>query len=128
MGLQFRFEKTGRDNIMSSETTSASCQSPAKDTSTAGMAGQRRTNFRWALAIFAMLMTFMSWIDRVNLAVTAPAIIKELHFTKVQIGTTQTLFFVCYALFQIPSGALAEFFGHRRIVPWRSPRGPSLLR
>jgi ACS family glucarate transporter-like MFS transporter len=64
-----------------------------------------------------MLMTFMSWIDRVNLAVTAPAIIKELHFTKVQIGTTQTLFFVCYALFQIPSGALTEFFGHRRIVP-----------
>jgi len=83
----------------------------------AGLAGQRRTNFRWTLAIFAMLMTFMSWIDRVNLAVTAPAIIKELHFTKVEIGMMQTVFFVSYAVFQIPSGALTEFFGHRRIVP-----------
>jgi ACS family glucarate transporter-like MFS transporter len=64
-----------------------------------------------------MLMTFMSWIDRVNLAVTTPAIIQELHFTKVQIGMMQSVFFVCYAVFQIPSGALTEFFGHRRIVP-----------
>jgi ACS family glucarate transporter-like MFS transporter len=80
-------------------------------------AGQKRSNFRWSLAIFAMLMTFMSYIDRINLAVTTPAIIKELHFTKVQIGTFQTVFFLCYALFQIPSGTLTEFFGHRRIVP-----------
>lgn len=65
----------------------------------AGPAGQKRTNFRWSLAIFAMLMTFMSWIDRVNLAVTAPAIIKELHFTKVQLGMMQTVFFVSYAVF-----------------------------
>src|ERR1039458_6152570 len=83
----------------------------------AGPAGQKRTNFRWSLAIFAMLMTFMSWIDRVNLAVTTPAIIKELHFTKVEIGMMQTVFFVSYAIFQIPSGALTEYFGHRRIVP-----------
>ena len=78
---------------------------------------QKRTNFRWVLAIFAMLMTFMSYLDRVNLAVTTPAIMKELHFTKVHIGTLQTVFFLCYALFQIPSGTLTEYFGHRRIVP-----------
>ena len=53
---------------------------------------QKRSNFRWILAIFAMLMTFMSYLDRVNLSVTAPAIMKELHFTKVHIGTLQTQF------------------------------------
>ena len=78
---------------------------------------QKRSNFRWVLAIFAMLMTFMSYLDRVNLSVTAPAIMKELHFTKVHIGTLQTVFFLCYALFQIPSGTLTEYFGHRKIVP-----------
>jgi ACS family glucarate transporter-like MFS transporter len=85
---------------------------------TAGVAlRQKRSNFRWVLAIFAMLMTFMSYLDRVNLSVTAPAIMKELHFTKVHIGTLQTVFFLCYALFQIPSGTLTEYFGHRKIVP-----------
>jgi len=77
----------------------------------------KRTNFRWALAIFAFLATFVAYLDRVNLAVATPAIMRELHFTKVQIGMLQTVFFVCYALFQIPSGTLTEFFGHRKIVP-----------
>lgn len=78
---------------------------------------RKKTNFRWVLAVFAMLMTFMAYMDRVNLAVTTPAIISEFHYTKVQIGLLQTVFFVCYALFQIPSGTLVEYFGHRKIVP-----------
>jgi ACS family glucarate transporter-like MFS transporter len=77
----------------------------------------KRTNYRWVLAFFAMLMIFMNYLDRVNLAVAAPSIMKELHFTKVQLGFFQTVFFLSYALFQIPSGTLVEFFGHRRIVP-----------
>ena len=36
------------------------------------------------LAFFAMLMIFMNYVDRVNLAVAAPSIMKELHFTKVE--------------------------------------------
>jgi MFS transporter, ACS family, glucarate transporter len=77
----------------------------------------KRTNYRWVLAFFAMLMIFMNYLDRVNLAVAAPSIMKELHFTKVQLGFFQTVFFLSYALFQIPSGTLVEFFGHRKIVP-----------
>ncbi len=77
----------------------------------------KRTNYRWMLAFFAMLMIFMNYLDRVNLAVAAPSIMKELHFTKVQLGILQSVFFFSYALFQIPSGTLVEFFGHRKIVP-----------
>ena len=48
-----------------------SASSPHRQVQAAtGKTGQKRTNFRWSLAIFAMLMTFMSYIDRVNLAVT----------------------------------------------------------
>jgi ACS family glucarate transporter-like MFS transporter len=66
-----------------------------------------------------MLGTFMAYMDRVNLSVATPAIMKELHFTKVQIGTLQTVFFVCYALLQIPSGIIAdkEYLGHRKVIP-----------
>lgn len=70
---------------MDSEIASGSVRGSAvPSTATTGTGGQKRTNFRWSLAIFAMLMTFMSWVDRVNLAVATPAIVKELHFTKVR--------------------------------------------
>lgn len=77
---------------------------------------QKRTNYRWTLAIFAFLATFVAYLDRVNFAVATPAIMKELHFTKVQIGTLQTAFFACYALLQVPSGTVTEYFGHRKVV------------
>jgi ACS family glucarate transporter-like MFS transporter len=77
----------------------------------------KRTNYRWTLAIFAFLATFVAYLDRVNMAVATPSIMKELHFTKVQIGTLQTVFFVFYALLQVPSGTFTEFFGHRKVVP-----------
>ena len=77
----------------------------------------KRTNYRWVLAFFAMLMIFMNYIDRVNIAVAAPSIMKELHFTKVQLGFLQTVFFLAYALSQIPSSTLIEYFGHRKVVP-----------
>ncbi|MDR3564089.1 MAG: MFS transporter [Negativicutes bacterium] len=78
----------------------------------------KRTNYRWMLAIFAMLMTFMSYMDRVNLSVTAPAIMQEFHFTKIEIGLMQTVFFVFYALCMVPSGTLTEWLGHRKVLPF----------
>jgi ACS family glucarate transporter-like MFS transporter len=84
--------------------------------SRAGTPAAKRTNYRWTLAIFVHLFAFMSYMDRINLSVATPAIIKELHFTLVEIGTIQTAFFVCYALCQIPSGMLTEYFGHRRVL------------
>ena len=59
-----------------------------------GPAHNKKTNYRWVLAVFAFLMTFVAYLDRVNLAVATPVIIKELHFTKVQVGMLQTVFFV----------------------------------
>lgn len=79
---------------------------------------QKHSNYRWMLAIFAMLMTFMSYMDRVNLAVTTPSIIQELHFSMIEIGMIQTSFFICYALFQLPAGTATEFFGHRKVLPF----------
>ncbi len=78
--------------------------------------GSKRTNYRWILAILAFLIAFTMYIDRVNLAVAAPGIMDELHFTKVQLGFLSTVFFLSYALSQIPSGTLIELFGHRRVV------------
>ena len=94
-------------------------QKPAGVQSSPSVPPVKRTNYRWMLAFFAMLMIFMNYIDRVNLAVAAPSIMKELQFTKVQLGFLQTVFFLAYALFQIPSGTLVEYF--------RAPQGRSHL-
>ncbi len=50
----------------------------------------KRTNYRWTMAIFAFLATFVAYLDRVNMAVATPSIMKELHFTKVQIVSMST--------------------------------------
>ncbi len=86
--------------------------------SSEGVSAQKRSNYRWTLAIFANLFALLSFMDRINLSVATPAIIKELHFTIVQIGTIHTAFFVCYALCQIPAGMLTEYLGHRRVLPF----------
>jgi MFS transporter, ACS family, glucarate transporter len=83
---------------------------------TAPSADQVRTNYRWILAFLAFAIAFTMYIDRVNIAVAAPGIMQELHFTKVQLGMLSTVFFFAYALSQVPSGTLIELFGHRTVV------------
>jgi ACS family glucarate transporter-like MFS transporter len=71
---------------------------------------------RWYLAIIMFTISFVSYMDRVNLSVAVPMIMKEFHFTKIEIGWMQTAFFLGYALMQIPGGMLSERFGHRRVA------------
>jgi len=52
-------------------------------------------------------------MDRVNLSVATPAIMKEFAFSKVDMGLVQTAFFVGYSLMQVPGGMMAEYFGQR---------------
>ena len=73
------------------------------------------TRFRWNLAVLMFAITFMSYMDRVNLSVATPMIMQEFSFSKVEIGLLQTAFFVGYAVMQIPGGMLAEYFGQRII-------------
>lgn len=82
----------------------------------AAAARSKSTNMRWYLAILMFIISFVSYMDRVNLSVAVPVIMKEFHFTKIEIGWMQTAFFLGYALMQIPGGMLSERFGHRRIA------------
>ena len=74
------------------------------------------TNFRWSLAILMFFISFISYMDRVNLSVATPTIMQEFSFDKMDMGLLQTAFFVGYALMQIPGGIMAEYFGHRRVL------------
>jgi ACS family glucarate transporter-like MFS transporter len=82
----------------------------------AAAASTKPTNMRWIVSIMMFLIAFVSYMDRVNLSVAVPMIMKEFRFTKIEIGLMQTAFFTGYAIMQIPGGLLAERFGHRRVA------------
>jgi ACS family glucarate transporter-like MFS transporter len=76
----------------------------------------KKTNYRWFVASFFMLLALISYMDRVNLSVATPMIMKEFGFTKVDMGAIQSAFFLAYAAFYIPGGMAGEYFGPRIVI------------
>ncbi|HEX4337619.1 MAG TPA: MFS transporter [Polyangiaceae bacterium] len=66
----------------------------------------------------------VAYLDRICIATAAPAIARDLHFDPEQMGFVFSAFTLAYALFEIPSGHMADRFGARialtRIVVWWS--------
>ena len=73
----------------------------------------KMSNFRWKVAWLIFIVSFVSYMDRVNLSVATPVIMKEYGFDKIDMGLIQSFFFAGYALMQVPGGMMAEKFGHR---------------
>jgi len=75
------------------------------------------------LALLAAL-SVITYLDRVCISVAGPRIQNELHLSPQDWGLVTGAFAVAYALFEIPSGYLADRFGARamltRIVLWWS--------
>src|SRR5438105_8425910 len=65
---------------------------------------------------FVMLLYFIAFIDRVNVGFAALTMNKDLGFSPTVYGFAASIFFVSYALFQIPATVLLERMGARRTV------------
>ncbi|HSV13134.1 MAG TPA: MFS transporter [Tepidisphaeraceae bacterium] len=82
------------------------------------------TRTRYILLYFACALSVITYIDRVCIGSSAPAIRAELGLTAVQMGWVFSAFTLAYALFEIPSGWLGDVLGPRktlmRIVLWWS--------
>src|SRR3974390_2824372 len=86
-----------------------------------GLRPTRARHVVLALTVGAYMITYM---DRVNIAVAAPAIQKDLGLSMITLGLIFSAFRWGYALFQIPGGWLGDRIGPRRalslIVTWWS--------
>ncbi len=71
---------------------------------------------RWALIVYVFLISAMSYLDRVNLAIAGPTVQKEFGLTDIQLGYVFSALVWGYALFQAPGGRLADRFGPRWIL------------
>jgi MFS family permease len=73
---------------------------------------------------FALGAMAVAYLDRVCISTAAPAIKADLGLSDAQMGYVFSAFTLAYALFEVPSGWLADRFGARlmltRIVLWWS--------
>src|SRR5215471_12018164 len=69
-------------------------------------------------------MSVIMYLDRLCISAAAPSISSEFHLSDTQMGYVFSAFTLAYALFEVPSGWLADRFGARamltRIVLWWS--------
>jgi ACS family glucarate transporter-like MFS transporter len=82
------------------------------------------TRARYGVLGFTLVLTAIAYLDRVCIATAAPEMKAELGLSDVQLGYVFSAFTFAYAVFEVPSGWLADRFGARlmltRIVAWWS--------
>ena len=63
------------------------------------------------LLLLLFLISAVSYVDRINIAVAGKGMMEEFGIDQVRMGILFSAFVLGYALFQIPGGALADRFG-----------------
>jgi sugar phosphate permease len=72
---------------------------------------------RWVRILgVAFVMYLLAFVDRVNLAMAAPFVSKELGLTPAGLGFANGLFFWGYIILQIPAGRLASTWSPKRVL------------
>lgn len=76
----------------------------------------QRVKTRHIILAVMCLMYFISYIDRVNIAVAGPLIRHEMGLTTVQLGLVFSAFAYPYAAMQIIGGCLSDKFGPKLVL------------
>lgn len=80
--------------------------------------------YRVRVLALLFLLSIITYIDRVCISVAGPRMQNELHLDPIHWGYVVSAFTLSYALFEIPSGSMADRSGARlvltRIVLWWS--------
>ncbi len=84
----------------------------------------RPTRVRYGVLGFCSLLAMITYLDRVCFGMVAPQIKTEFGLSKSEVGLLFSAFALAYAVFEVPTGWLGDFFGARRtlirIVLWWS--------
>ena len=72
----------------------------------------------WSVVLMLSATATAGYICRVNVSTAAPLLMKEFGLSQIEMGRIFSAFLLGYAAFQIPSGALADRFGARKVLSW----------
>lgn len=74
------------------------------------------SRFRWVILGLLLAISIVTYIDRVNISVTARQMMPALGLTDLQMGQVFSAFVFGYALCQIPGGWLGDRWGARLVL------------
>ena len=77
-----------------------------------------KTRTRWYLIGWMLVISAVSYLDRVNISIAGKSMETEFGLTDIQLGWVFSSFVLGYALFQAPGGWMADRFGPRRLIAW----------
>ncbi len=91
----------------------------AKGAATAGAVPvtERMTRYRWVVMGLIFIVYTLAAADRANIGIVLPFVKKEFAMTNTEAGAVVSLFFVGYAVMQIPAGLLVKRLGTRIVFP-----------
>src|SRR6185312_5022685 len=75
-----------------------------------------RGRVRWMLIAWMLVISAVSYLDLVNISIAGPFIEREFHLDHIRLGWVFSAWVLGYALFQAPSGRLADRFGPRKVL------------
>ena len=71
------------------------------------------TNVRYIVLLVLCLATVINYVQRNCIGPAETTVRGDLHLSKIDTGNAISVFFIVYAVMQIPSGWLAQFWGPR---------------
>lgn len=71
---------------------------------------------KYKVLLMVWLLQFVNYLDRINLSIAAPTMMKELSIRPNRFGFVLAAFTFGYAIAQIPGGYLADRFGAKRLL------------
>ncbi|HEY3425437.1 MAG TPA: MFS transporter, partial [Negativicutes bacterium] len=77
---------------------------------------QKPTRVRYLVLFVVCLVYLITYLDRVNISVAAPMLMKDFGISKVELGVIFSSYAISYAVFQIPIGMLGDKYGPRKVL------------
>jgi ACS family glucarate transporter-like MFS transporter len=76
----------------------------------------RLKHVRFLLAFWLFILSAVSFLDRTNISIAGLQISRDYGLGNQRLGWIFSAFLIGYAGFQVPAGALAAFFGPRKVL------------
>jgi len=73
-------------------------------------------SYRYRVLAFLFCLSIITYLDRVCISVVGPRMKKDLDLSNEQFGYVLSAFALAYALFEVPTGALGDRIGPRRVL------------
>lgn len=74
------------------------------------------TRVHWSILACVVMVTVLTYVDRLNLGIAGKYIQDELSFSTHTMGWVLSAFLLGYSMFQVPGGWAGDYFGPKRVL------------